>query len=68
MTATSGLPARSTRSRIARRMSPAKKDALVISLIRAFSIASATAGSTISTPTTSRARVASERPIVPMPQ
>ena len=42
--ATSGRPARSTSSRIARRMSPAKKDALVISLSRAFSIASATAG------------------------
>jgi hypothetical protein len=49
-------------------MSPAKKEALVISLSRAFSIASATAGSTISTPMTSRARVASESPIVPMPQ
>jgi hypothetical protein len=49
-------------------MSPAKNEALVISLRRAFSIASATAASTISTPTTSRARVASDRPIVPMPQ
>ena len=68
MTATSGLPARSTSSRIASRMSPAKNEALVISLRRAFWIASATAASTISTPTTSRARVASDRPIVPMPQ
>ena len=42
--------------------------AFVISLRRALSIASATARSTISTPTTSRARAASERPIVPMPQ
>ena len=50
MTATSGLPACSTSSRMARRMSPAKKRALVISLRRALSIASATAGSTISTP------------------
>ena len=37
-------------------MSPAKKRAFVISLRRALSIASATARSTISTPTTSRAR------------
>ncbi len=68
MTATSGLPASATRSRMASRMSPAKKRALVISLRRALSIASATAGSMISTPTTSRARLASDRPIVPMPQ
>ena len=57
ITQTSGLPASSTRSRIASRMSPAKKRALVISLRRALSIASATAGSTISTPITSRARL-----------
>jgi hypothetical protein len=38
-----------------------------VPLRRALSIASATAGSTISTPITSRARLASERPIVPMP-
>ena len=53
---------------MASRMSPAKKRALVISLRRALSIASATARSTISTPTTSRARLASSRPIVPIPQ
>jgi hypothetical protein len=34
----------------------------------AFSIASAAADSTISRPMTLRARVASESPIVPMPQ
>ena len=39
----------------------------VISLTRAFSIASATAGSTISRPITWRARVASDSAIVPMP-
>jgi hypothetical protein len=41
---------------------------LVTSFSRAFSIASATARSTISTPITSRARAASVSAIVPMPQ
>ena len=67
-TSTSGLPAFSTRSRSARRTSPAKNFAEPMSLRRAFSIASATASSTISTPQISPARCASERPTVPMPQ
>ena len=47
---------------------PRRSFAFVISFRRALSIASATAASTISTPTTSRARAASESAIVPMPE
>ena len=56
-----------TSSRSARRVSPAKKWALVISLRRAAAIASATACSTSSIPHSSPARGASVSAIVPMP-
>ena len=67
-TTTSGRPARSSSSGSARRVSPAKKWALVISLRRAPAIASATAGSISSIPHSSPARGASVSAIVPIPQ
>ena len=65
---TSGRPARSTSSRMARRTSPAKKWALSTSLARALAIASEMASGTSSSPHTSATRGDISRPIVPIPQ
>ena len=67
-TTTSGRPARAKSSGSARRTSPAKKRALVISLRADPAIASAIACSSSSMPHTSPARGASVSAIVPMPQ
>ena len=69
MTATSGLPARSTSSRIARRMSPAKKRALVISLSAGVLDRVGDRGlDDLHADHLARARRRARAPIVPMPQ